>query len=126
MAKRPTPVTEQEIVNAVIKAMADKKAFDIVTISFNKMRNMVCDSFVICHATSRPQAEAIADAVEYQVRMDPGLHVRSVEGRENAEWILLDYGDVVVHIFQENTRKFYSLEDLWADAEIERHDSMTN
>lgn len=126
MAKRPTPVTEQEIVSAVINAMAEKKAFDIVTISFSKMRNMVCDSFVICHATNRPQAEAIADAVEYQVRMDPGLHVRSVEGRENAEWILLDYGDVVVHIFQENTRKFYRLEDLWADAEIERHDGMTN
>ncbi len=126
MAKRPTPVTEQEIVSAVINAMAEKKAYDIVTISFSKMRNSVCDSFVICHATNRPQAEAIADAVEYQVRMDPGLHVRSVEGRENAEWILLDYGDVVVHIFQENTRKFYRLEDLWADAEIERHDGMTN
>ena len=86
------------------------------------IKNAVASFFIICHGTSRPQLSAIADAIEEQVREKTGFKAWNKEGFENAEWILLDYADVVVHIFQENHRKFYNLEGLWADMKITRMD----
>lgn len=108
----------QLIVDAVVDSMKSKKAKDIVVMNFSKMRHMVCDYFILCHASNSPQAEAITDAIIYNLRLTPGLHPIGVEGRQNAEWILLDYGSVVVHVFQETARRFYRIEDLWADAEF--------
>jgi len=88
--------------------------------------NAVSRYFVICHGTSRTQVEAIADSVENLVRKANGSKPWHKEGYENAEWILLDYVDVVVHIFQDQTRSFYKLEELWADAVISRYDEVGN
>jgi len=79
---------------------------------------------VICHGTSTTQVEAIADHVITKVKQQTGIQPWHMEGCKNAEWILIDYSDVVVHIFQEERRKFYNLEQLWADAEMIPSDSM--
>ena len=104
----------------IVEAMQDKKAKAPVVMDFTSIPGAAFDRFVICHGTSRTQVEAIADNVDRQVRKNNGLHPWHKEGFENAEWILIDYGDVVVHVFQESRRSFYSLEQLWADAEITR------
>ena len=106
-----------ELTNAVIDGMQKKKGLDIIRLDFEKIPNAMCKFFVICHGTSKTQVDSIADSVDEVVKATVGLNPWHKEGYENAEWILLDYVDVVVHIFQEQTRVFFNLEDLWADAE---------
>jgi ribosome-associated protein len=110
----------QLLLDTVTDAMTDKKAKDPVILSFAGMKGTVCDAFVICHGGSRTQVEAIARHVQEAVKMKTGLNPLHAEGFENAEWILIDYFDVIVHIFQEERRRFYNIEQLWADAHITR------
>jgi ribosome-associated protein len=77
-----------------------------------------CDNFVICHGDSGSQVRALADSVEDKVALLEGIKLGHREGTENAKWILLDYGNIVVHIFQKEDRDYYKLEDLWGDADI--------
>jgi len=106
------------LTEAITGAMVEKKAIQPVVLNFAKLNSSVCDAFVICHGSSRTQVEAIAGNVIGEVKKQTGLNPWHREGFENAEWILIDYGDVVVHIFQEERRRFYNLEQLWGDAEI--------
>jgi ribosome-associated protein len=111
----------KELAQTVIDAMLEKKGVKIVSLSLKDIPNAVCSYFVICHGTSRPQVEAIAASVNEKVKAKFGYNPFNKEGFENAEWILVDYVDVVVHIFREETRKFYLLEELWADAKINEY-----
>ncbi len=99
---------------AVVNASSDKKALDIVTIDMRKMSG-VCDYFVIASGTSTTQVRAIADNIARQLK-EKGERIRHTEGQREAIWILLDCGDVVCHIFLDQTRRFYDLERLWSDA----------
>ena len=112
--KSPTELLE----DSITEAMLDKKAKEPIVISFAKIKNTICDLFILCHGTSRPHAEAIAEGVIIAAKKQTGQLPLHREGFENAEWILIDYGDIIVHIFQESTRKFFNLEQLWADADI--------
>ena len=107
----------EQIVAATIEAMEAVKGKEIVTLDLREIGTAVADYFVICHANSKIQVDAIADKVEDTVREIVHQKPYHVEGRENTEWILLDYVDVIVHIFLESKRSFYKLEELWADAE---------
>ena len=109
---------QDELVRVIVEAMQDKKAKGPVVMDFSPIPGAAFDRFVICHGTSRTQVEAIADNVDRQVRKLLSIHPWHQEGFENAEWILIDYGDVVVHVFQDSRRIFYNLEQLWADAVI--------
>jgi ribosome-associated protein len=111
------------LTEAITGALADKKAKSPVIMDFREMTGSVCDLFIICHGTSRTQVEAIADHVIAEVKKQTGLNPAHVEGSENAEWILIDYFDVVVHVFQEDRRRFYNIEQLWGDAKITRMES---
>mgnify|MGYP001466692383 CR=1 FL=1 len=108
---------------AIAEAMTDKKAKNPVILDFAGLKGAVCDAFMLCHGSSRTQVEAIADHVQEVVKQKTGLNASHAEGFENAEWILIDYFDVIVHIFQEERRKFYNIEQLWADAQITRIDT---
>lgn len=118
MAGKKVKSASEMLAAIVTEGIFEKKGEDVVTIDLRKMHNAVADFFVVCHAGSRAQVEAIADSVQMEVKKAVGHNVWKKEGFENAEWVLLDYVDVVVHIFQETARKYYRLEDLWADAEI--------
>ena len=102
----------------VAGAASDKKALDIVTIDMRKIPS-IADYFVIASGTSTTQTRAIADHIE-KVMKDSGGRVWHSEGKREALWILLDCGDVVAHVFYEETRRFYDLERLWGDAPQER------
>ena len=120
MPKKKKKDSPEFLIETISEAMLDKKAKDPVILDFRGSGNPVCDAFLITHATSRTQSEAIADEVIHRVKKHTGLHPWHKEGFENAEWILIDYIDVVVHIFQETTRKFFNLEQLWADARVQK------
>ncbi len=106
------------ILQQVVAAMQEKKAKDIIHLDLSVLPDAVTDYFIICHVSSKIQAGAVYDNVLEQVRKNCKEHPYHREGYENAEWILIDYVDVVVHIFLEEKRKFYHLEALWADAKM--------
>ncbi len=109
-----------KLVEIIINGIQEKKGKDIVSINLKNIDNAVCDYFVICHGDSTRQVDAIANSIEEEVKKIISEKVWHKEGYENAQWILLDYIDVIVHVFQEQTREFYNLEGLWADAEIRK------
>lgn len=102
---------------SVVRGILEKKGENIVCLDLRKIENAVCDYFIICEANSNIQVEAIADSVETTVKKELGQRPYRSEGWENALWILVDYINVVVHVFERETRQFYNLESLWADAE---------
>jgi len=104
------------LVESVVKGMLEKKGGEVVVLDLGKLNSPICDYFAICHAGSRTQVLALADSVEAEVKKATKLNPQRREGFANAEWVLLDFSDVVVHIFQEPIRRFYNLEGLWADA----------
>jgi ribosome-associated protein len=103
----------------IIKGIFEKKGQNILKIDLRKLENRITDYFVICHAASTTQVSAICDAVEDNAREGAGQKPLHIEGLDNSFWVLLDYGDVIVHIFLEEYRNFYNLESLWSDAAIE-------
>jgi ribosome-associated protein len=98
------------------KTLKSKKAQDIIVLDMRETGQNVCDYFIICHGTSGVQTQSIAENCIRELRSEEGLKPIHVEGLNNSEWILIDYGNVVAHIFREEFRDFYKLEDLWADA----------
>ena len=103
-----------------VAGILEKKGHNTAVLNLQKIEGAVSDYFVISHGTSRPQVEAMFDAVDMNVKRETGQNPYHVEGVQNAEWILVDYVDVVVHIFMEETREFFKLEELWGDADITR------
>jgi ribosome-associated protein len=106
------------LADIVVRGMQDKKASDIVVMNLKDLKNSIADYFIICSANSDTQIDAIARSVEEEVEKASGENPWQTEGRTNREWVLLDYVDVVVHIFLRDRRQFYALEELWGDAEI--------
>ncbi len=97
-----------------VAAAEDKKAYHLLALDISA-RTSIADAFVICSAGSSRQSQAIADAVQRDLR-DLGARPLAVEGHGQGSWILMDYGDFVLHVFLEETRSFYGLERLWGDA----------
>ena len=113
-AKRPSTISP--LVEAVVLGMQEVKAKDVVHLDLREVPGTVCDHFVICHGDSTTQVEAIARSVEKFTLQNAHEKPWHFEGKENAGWILLDYVDVVVHIFLRDVRTYYGLDQLWADA----------
>jgi ribosome-associated protein len=104
--------------DSVVKGLFEKKGEKVALIDLRKIENRVCDYFIISHATSSKQVDSLAWSVEDIVRRETGRKPYHIEGRENCIWVLLDYGDILVHIFQQPYREFYNLESLWADGTL--------
>ncbi|MBL0330439.1 MAG: ribosome silencing factor [Bacteroidetes bacterium] len=106
------------LADAIVEGILEVKGRNISVLNLKGIHNRVCDYFIICQADSNTQVNAIAGSVEEMVKKKTGERPYRKEGFENAEWILVDYVTVVVHIFQTEVRNFYNLESLWADAEV--------
>lgn len=120
--KKNNRLKTDELLEVIVTAIQDVKGEEIKSLNLRELHNAVADYFVVCHANSHTQVQAIArkveDATEKQLKQSPWHK----EGIQNAEWVLLDYVDIVVHIFYKEARPFYGLEELWADAEIEEYE----
>ncbi len=119
MQKKGKTKNPVQLKDVVLRSIADKKGKNVICLNMTKVSSSLCDYFVICEGDSSTQVSTIAKAVEQGIKEATGENVYHSEGYGNAEWILLDYVDIVVHVFQPHTRKFYNLESLWADAETE-------
>lgn len=106
----------------VVDAMLDKKAERVISLNLKEVNDAVTDYFVICDATTTTQVKAIADNVLERVKKEHGELPYNREGFENLDWVLIDYVDVVVHVFRTEVREFYQLEELWADAERKEYE----
>ena len=107
------------LLESILAGIFEKKGLNVLKIDLRKLENRVTDYFIICNATTGTQVRAISDSVEDTVRKKAGEKPNHIEGLDNCFWVLLDYSNVIVHVFQEEYRNFYSLESLWADASIE-------
>ena len=111
-------VTADDLISVIIKGIDDVKGEDIQLLDLREIDNTVCDYFVICSGNSNTQVNAISGSVQKNVSKELKDKPWHVEGQNNAEWILMDYVNVVVHIFQKQVREFYDIESLWGDAKI--------
>ncbi|MFN6945500.1 MAG: ribosome silencing factor [Cytophagaceae bacterium] len=102
----------------IISGMKEKKATDITIIDLKSIKNAVADYFILCCGNSDTQVDAIADSIEEEVHKVISQNPWHKEGKANKEWILLDYVDIVAHVFKKDKKEFYALEELWGDAKI--------
>ena len=116
MAKKKTQTAHSEILsNCIVEGMQENKAKDIVVIDLRGLSSAVCDFFVICSGDSSTQVDGITNAITRFTRKTLKEKPWHTEGQRNSEWVLLDYIDVVAHVFYKETRAFYEIEELWAD-----------
>lgn len=124
-SRKKSPVTRlnsnSRIFKFILKAIQEKKGENIVSLDLRKIPEAVSDYFVICEATSTTQVRAIADFVEETIKKELGEVPYRHEGFNALKWVLIDYVNIVVHIMQPDTRKFYKLEEMWSDAVLKEH-----
>ena len=111
-------VDTKVLLKEITEAIQEKKGKNIVIADLTKLGNTICDYFVICNGTSPTQVSAITDSVEELVRKSIGYRPIAIDGLRNAQWVAMDYGDILVHVFLPDVRKFYDIEHLWADAKL--------
>jgi ribosome-associated protein len=116
--KTKRDISSEELSQLVVKGMQERKATNIVVMDMRKVKNAFTDYFVVASGSSDTQVEAIAESVDKEVWEATRNNPRSTEGKANREWILVDYYDVIVHVFKKDRREFYKLEELWGDAEF--------
>ncbi len=124
MKKSSHKVESEKLVASIVDGLREKKGKDIVTLDLRKIDNAVCDFFVVCSGDSNTQVNALAGSVEEHVKKELNDRPWHVEGTSNAEWVLMDYVNVVVHVFQREPREHYNIEGLWADALIKEYEEV--
>lgn len=117
MGKKRKVLDVESLVESIVDAILDKKGKEVTSLEIGKLPNSVCDYFIICHADSTTQVHAIAENVEVKIKENLNEKVWKSAGYDNSIWVVLDYVNVVVHIFQTEWRSFYKIEELWADAQ---------
>ncbi|MDB2385000.1 ribosome silencing factor [Polaribacter sp.] len=117
-------VSSDDLIALIIKGIEDVKGDDIQLLDLRDIENTVCDYFVICSGTSNTQVSAISGSVQKLVSKELKDKPWHIEGESNAEWILMDYVNVAVHIFQKHVRAFYDIESLWGDAKVTKINSI--
>ena len=116
-------ISTEKTKNAILEGIQKIKGKDITIIDLNTIQHSECGYFIICQGNSNTQVDSIAHSVEETVKKRTGEYVWHSEGYKNSIWVLLDYGEIVVHVFQKEARNFYNLEGLWADAKVTKIDS---
>jgi ribosome-associated protein len=111
-------ISKDELLINIIKGIEEVKGNDIDILDLREIENTVCDYFIICNGNSNTQVNAIVNSVQKTVSKELKDKPWHIEGSDNAEWVLMDYVDIVVHVFQKHVREFYNIEGLWGDAKI--------
>jgi ribosome-associated protein len=118
MAKKRKSPNSEKLAKTIVKGMQEKKAAEIMIMDLRKVKNAVADFFVVCSGNSDKQLDAIADSIDEVVLKDLKENPWHMEGKNTKELVLLDYINVVAHVFRKDKREFYALEKLWGDADI--------
>jgi ribosome-associated protein len=119
LKQKPVVTVGSEVLaQLIVECLQDKKGHDIKILDLRELDDAPTDFFIICDGSSNTQVKALGDYVQYEIKERTGIRPGHVEGEGNALWILVDYFDIVVHIFYHETREFYQLEQLWGDAKV--------
>ena len=110
--------------NLIVDCIQDIKGQNIVKLDLRELEHAPTDFFIICDGESSTQINAIANNIRKRVKDETGLYASQLEGAESSKWVLVDYFDIVVHVFYPETREFYELEDLWSDALITEYQNI--
>lgn len=108
----------EQLINQIQAGMEEKKGRDIVIVDLSDIQDAICQAFIICTGNSPSHISALSDSVEETVRKNLNARPTAIDGLRNAQWVAMDYSDVIVHIFLREARDFYDLEHLWADAAL--------
>ena len=120
--KRSARLTRNsKLFKTIINAIRNKKGENIISLDLRKVEEAVADFFIVCEASSNVQIKAIADAIQEEVKEKCGENPYRHEGYQSLQWVLIDYVNIVVHIFLPETRRFYKLEEMWNDADRMEH-----
>jgi ribosome-associated protein len=111
-------ISNDDLLANIIKGIEDVKGANIDILDLREIDNAVCDYFIICNGNSNTQVVAISNSIQKVVSKELKDKPWHVEGLENGEWVLMDYVNIVVHVFQEHIREYYDIENLWGDAKI--------
>lgn len=111
-----------ELKQVIVDAILDKKGDSVLEIDLREIESSIADYFIVCSGNSPTQVSAIADSVKKEAKDLLGITPKGSEGKENATWIIVDYFDIVVHVFLKETREYYQLEELWSDALFVEHE----
>lgn len=109
---------EEDIINLIIEGIQERKGRGITLVDMKKVDGATIDGFVICQGNTPMQVTAIADSVREYLQKEAGIKPYNYDGYRNAQWIVIDYGEILVHVFTPDTRQYYNLEELWSDADI--------
>ena len=113
-----TKSSADQLIAVILEGIEDVKGKDISILDLREIENTVCDYFVICNGTSNTQVNAIVNSIQKRVSKELKDKPWHIEGSDNAEWVLMDYVNVVVHVFQKHIREYYDIEGLWGDAKM--------
>ncbi len=113
-------IAPPEKLDLIIEALKEVKGKDINVINLKEVGYAISDYFVICHGDSTTQVDGLSNTVLRKLKTELKISPHHIEGKENSVWVLMDYSDIIVHIFLKENRAFYNLEDLWADGVIDR------
>lgn len=113
MSKKPDT---QSIINCILSSISDGKGEDIIVLDLREIENSFCEYFIICSGNSNTHVASLAASIERKVKTELKERPWHIEGVENAQWILMDYTNILVHVFQKQYREYYDLESLWGDA----------
>ncbi|SEG05310.1 ribosome silencing factor [Parabacteroides chinchillae] len=108
----------KELVKAIVEGLQEKKGKNIVTVDLTQLSGNICEYMIICEGNTPTQVSALSDSVWDFARKEVGEKPLSIDGNQGAQWIGMDYGTVLVHIFLPEQREFYNLENLWADSKV--------
>lgn len=108
----------KQLIEKITEAIQEKKGKNIVIADLTEIEDTICKYFVICQGNAPSQVLSITDSIKDYVRENTGIKVISIDGQRNAQWVAMDYSDVIVHVFLPNIRQFYDLEHLWEDAKL--------
>ena len=120
MAKKTKSIENEQIVEKIVEGIQERKGKDIVVVNMRKLKEAPCSYFVICEGDSNVHVNAVALSIKDFVQEQINVKPFATDGFENCEWIAMDYGQIIVHVFQRPARAFYDIEHLWADAELQR------
>lgn len=109
------------LLKSIIQSIDNIKGQEIITLDLKKLENRICSYFIICSGTSNTHVKAISDTIKKNISKDLKVKARKTEGEFTAEWVLIDFSEIIVHIFQKQTRDFYKLEELWGDAKSKKY-----
>ncbi len=108
-------IKSEKLVDTITQTLEENKGQNIVKLDLRKIENCFCSFFVICHGTSNTHVDTLAEAVEDKILEELKEKPFHTEGKTQAQWVVVDYGDVIVHVFQKEQRDYYQLEDFWGD-----------